>query len=118
MSASAPPTTARGEDAANPARKRPNMIVSTFEATATGIWKMAKQTYPANRGSRRPSAPSTPCQSHCGRIKAKVMDDQTARGWTLTRLRGRAKQDRASHETLLRSVCVAESQRGATYQQE
>lgn len=41
MSAKAPPTMAMGALAARPARNLPNMIVSTFCATATGMVNMA-----------------------------------------------------------------------------
>jgi hypothetical protein len=42
-SASAPPTIARGAEAKAPPKNRQSIIVYKFDATATGIWKMAKQ---------------------------------------------------------------------------
>jgi hypothetical protein len=42
-SARAPPTIARGADAKAPPKNRHSIIVYKFCATATGIWKMAKQ---------------------------------------------------------------------------
>ena len=42
ISLSAPPTIARGAEAAKPPTKRLNMIVVTFLAKATGIWNKLK----------------------------------------------------------------------------
>ena len=42
-SASAPPTMANGAEAKAPPKKRHSMMVYRFCATATGIWKIAKQ---------------------------------------------------------------------------
>jgi len=42
-SARVPPTIARGAEAKTPPKNRHSMIVYRFCATATGIWKMAKQ---------------------------------------------------------------------------
>ena len=53
-SANVPPTTAKGEDPKNPPKNLANMIVSTFDATATGIWKIAAAIKPMKTGTRRP----------------------------------------------------------------
>ena len=42
ISARAPPMTASGDEAAKPPKNLPSIIVSTFRARATGIWKIAK----------------------------------------------------------------------------
>ena len=53
-SASVPPMMAKADEPKRPPKKRLSIMVSTFWATATGIWKTAKPKKPKKRGGLRP----------------------------------------------------------------